>query len=61
MGDSSAERIKSANVRYHDAAAAHYDEQWAIGYGAVARRQVLDKLTKALGAAPSRYGRSLEV
>jgi SAM-dependent methyltransferase len=53
--------IKDFNTRYHDAAAAGYDSKWGIDYGEVGRRQVLSKLTKALGETPERIGRSLEV
>ena len=27
-----AERIRDANVRYHDLAAEHYDSKWGIDY-----------------------------
>jgi ubiquinone/menaquinone biosynthesis C-methylase UbiE len=57
----SAEAIKEANVRYHDAAAKRYDIKWGIDYGEVGRRQVLAKLAKALGHEPGRYERALEV
>jgi len=53
--------IKEANTRYHDAAADRYDSKWGIDYGEVGRRQVLAKLTKALGREPGRYARALEV
>jgi SAM-dependent methyltransferase len=56
-----AQEIKEVNVLYHDAAAAGYDSKWGIDYGEVGRRQVLGKLTKALGEAPGRVERSLEV
>jgi ubiquinone/menaquinone biosynthesis C-methylase UbiE len=53
--------IRDANVRYHDVAAESYDSKWAIDYGEIGRRQVASKLEKALGAAPARYGRMLEI
>jgi SAM-dependent methyltransferase len=57
----SAERIRDANVRYHDLAAEHYDSKWAINYGEVGQAQVTGKLRKALGHAPRRYARALEI
>jgi SAM-dependent methyltransferase len=53
--------ILEANVRYHDLAAAHYDEKWGISYGELGERQVKGKLRKALGYEPRRYGRALEI
>ena len=47
-----AERIRDANVRYHDLAAEHYDSKWGIDYDEVGQAQVTGKLRKALG--PSR-------
>jgi SAM-dependent methyltransferase len=47
------ERIKDANLRYHDAAAAAYDAKWGIDFGPVGQQQVHAKLAKALGAWPS--------
>ena len=55
------ERIRDANIRYHDAAARGYDSKWAIDYGEIGARQVLGKLSKALGRAPGRYERALEI
>ena len=49
------------NARYHDAAAEHYDAKWGIDFGEVGRAQVLAKMRKALGHAPGRYARSLEI
>ena len=46
------ERIKDANVRYHDAAAAEYDSKWGIDFGPVGRAQVRGKVEKALGGWP---------
>jgi SAM-dependent methyltransferase len=57
----SSDEIRDANVRYHDAAAASYDSKWAIDYGEIGGGQVVAKLEKALGHAPSHYGRMLEI
>src|SRR5215213_3238664 len=57
----SAERIRDANVRYHDLAARHYNSKWGISYGDVGQAQVTGKLRKALGHDPGRYGRALEI
>ena len=46
------ERIKDANVRYHDAAAAEYDSKWGIDFGPIGQRQVRAKIAKALGGWP---------
>jgi ubiquinone/menaquinone biosynthesis C-methylase UbiE len=48
-----AERIRDANVRYHDAAAASYDAKWGIDLGASGQAQVRAKIEKALGAWPA--------
>jgi ubiquinone/menaquinone biosynthesis C-methylase UbiE len=56
-----AERIRDANVRYHDLAAEHYDSKWGINYNEVGQAQVTGKLRKALGHEPGRYGRALEI
>jgi ubiquinone/menaquinone biosynthesis C-methylase UbiE len=56
-----AERIRDANVRYHDLAAEHYDSKWGIAYNDVGQAQVIGKLRKALGHEPGRYGRALEI
>ena len=56
-----AKEVKRANVRYHDLAAGRYDAKWGIDYGPVAGRQVVDKLGRALGRAPGRFARALEV
>ena len=53
--------IRDANVRYHDLAARHYDAKWGISYGALGQAQVRGKLAKALGHAPGRYPRALEI
>jgi ubiquinone/menaquinone biosynthesis C-methylase UbiE len=55
------DRIRAANVRYHDEAAETYDSKWAIDYGEIGAGQVLGKLRKALGEAPGRYRRALEI
>jgi ubiquinone/menaquinone biosynthesis C-methylase UbiE len=55
------ERIRDANIRYHDAAARGYDSKWAIDYGEIGARQVVGKLSKALGRPPGRYARALEI
>jgi SAM-dependent methyltransferase len=55
------ERIREANVRYHDLAAAHYDEKWGIAYGRVGQAQVLSKLRKALGHEPAGFSSGLEI
>jgi SAM-dependent methyltransferase len=55
------ERIRQANVRYHDLAAEHYDEKWGISYGDVGQDQVVGKLRKALGQEPSLFPRALEI
>ena len=55
-------RIKDANVRYHDAAAASYDAKWGIDFGPTGQEQVRAKMTKALGAWPQRlFGDALEI
>ncbi|HEX6651172.1 MAG TPA: class I SAM-dependent methyltransferase [Thermoleophilaceae bacterium] len=56
-----AERIRDANVRYHDLAAEHYDSKWGINYSEVGQAQVTGKLRKALGHEPRRYERALEI
>src|SRR3954463_11652989 len=57
----SAERIRDANVRYHDLAAEHYDSKWGINYDEVGQAQVAGKLRKALGDEPGPYERALEI
>ena len=57
----SAEQIRDANTRYHDAAAHHYDVKWGIDFGQVGQEQVLAKVRKALGREPSHFRRSLEI
>src|SRR5829696_7234577 len=53
--------VKRANVRYHDLAADAYDAKWGITFDALGREQVVGKLTRALGHAPPRFGRALEI
>ena len=56
-----AEEIRDVNTRYHDGAAAQYDAKWGINWGEVGAHQVLLKTRKALGGAPPRFARSLEI
>jgi SAM-dependent methyltransferase len=56
-----AAEIRDVNVRYHDAAAGDYDAKWGIDFGPVGQEQVVAKLRKALGDAPARFDRALEV
>jgi ubiquinone/menaquinone biosynthesis C-methylase UbiE len=54
--------IKDVNTRYHDVAAASYDAKWGIDFGPIGQEQVLGKLAKALGHAPTApYGDTLEI
>ena len=55
------EEIRAANARYHDLAAARYDEKWGITFDELGASQVLGKLRKALGGDPGRFERGLEV
>jgi ubiquinone/menaquinone biosynthesis C-methylase UbiE len=57
-----AEQIKDANTRYHDAAADSYDAKWGIDFGGIGQDQVRGKLVKALGDAPETpFGDALEI
>jgi ubiquinone/menaquinone biosynthesis C-methylase UbiE len=56
-----ADSIRSANARYHDLAAAHYDAKWGITYDRVGQEQVTIKLRKALGYDPGVFARALEI
>nr|MDQ6915873.1 class I SAM-dependent methyltransferase [Actinomycetota bacterium] len=57
-----AAEIRDFNTRYHDAAAAGYDAKWGIDFGPVGQRQVVAKLSKALGGRrPGHFARALEV
>jgi ubiquinone/menaquinone biosynthesis C-methylase UbiE len=57
-----AEQIKDANVRYHDAAAAEYDAKWGIDFGDVGQDQVRRKLARALGGWPANpFAEALEI
>jgi SAM-dependent methyltransferase len=59
------EQIHDVNVRYHDAAAVHYDGKWGVDYGEVGRGQVMGKVRKLLGSdlgvGGPRFPRALEV
>ncbi len=55
------ERIREANVLYHDAAAAEYDSKWGIDFGGVGHDQVRAKMTMALGDWPDGLEDALEV
>lgn len=57
----SAEQIRSANVRYHNEAAEHYDAKWGISFDALGESQVGMKVRRALGAEPEPFGRALEI
>jgi ubiquinone/menaquinone biosynthesis C-methylase UbiE len=50
---------KTANARYHDAAAATYDRKWAIAFDGPAVHHVRERAGRMLGRR--RYGRVLEV
>jgi ubiquinone/menaquinone biosynthesis C-methylase UbiE len=56
-----ADSIRSANSRYHDLAAAHYDAKWGIKFDRVGQTQVTSKLRKALGQDPGVFSRALEI
>jgi ubiquinone/menaquinone biosynthesis C-methylase UbiE len=49
----SADSVKHANVRYHDAAAGEYDSKWGIDFGPTGQEQVRAKMAKALGGWPA--------
>src|SRR3712207_7167659 len=53
--------IRSANSRYHDLAAAQYDEKWGITFDRVGQTQVTGKLRKALGHDLGVFPRALEI
>jgi SAM-dependent methyltransferase len=53
--------IRSANSRYHDLAATHYDAKWGITFDRVGQAQVTSKLRKALGHDPGAISRALEI
>jgi ubiquinone/menaquinone biosynthesis C-methylase UbiE len=56
------EHIRDVNTRYHDVAAARYDEKWGIDFGETGRQQVLGKVRKLLGAELSGgFGSVLEI
>ena len=54
------ERIREANVLYHDAAACEYDSKWGIDFGGLGRDQVRTKIDRMLGAGPARNGATPE-
>lgn len=56
-----ADSIRSANSRYHDLAATHYDAKWGITFDRVGQAQVTSKLGKALGHDPGAFSRALEI
>jgi SAM-dependent methyltransferase len=57
-----AERIRDANVRYHDSAAASYDAKWGIDLGPTGQAQVRAKIEKALSEWPARpFENGLEI
>ena len=55
------ERIRDANVRYHDAAARGYDSKWAIDYGEIGARPGAGQAREGARPAPGRYARALEI
>ena len=56
------EQIRDVNTRYHDVAAATYDEKWGIDFGETGREQVLGKVRKLLGAELDRgFESALEI
>jgi ubiquinone/menaquinone biosynthesis C-methylase UbiE len=56
-----ADSIRSANARYHDLAAAHYDAKWGITFDRVGQEQVTSKLRKTLGHDTGVFPRALEI
>jgi len=57
----STDSIRSANSRYHDLAATHYDAKWGITFDRVGQAQVTSKLRKTLGHDPGAFSRALEI
>ena len=56
------EHIRAVNTRYHDVAAAGYDEKWGIDFGEIGQAQVLGKVRKLLGPELDRgLGSTLEI
>jgi ubiquinone/menaquinone biosynthesis C-methylase UbiE len=56
------DHIRDVNERYHDVAAASYDDKWGIDFGEIGRDQTRQKLVKALGGWPARpFARALEI
>jgi SAM-dependent methyltransferase len=57
----STDSIRSANSRYHDLAATHYDAKWGITFDRIGQAQVTSKLRKTLGHDPGAFSRALEI
>ena len=56
------QRIKEANLRYHDVAATGYDTKWGIDFGPIGKAQVRAKVAKALGGWPDEgFAEALEI
>src|SRR5918998_1117887 len=55
------EEILDVNRRYHDVAAAEYDEKWGVNFGEGGRAQVRGKVAKLLGPSPGPFARALEI
>src|SRR5579863_6548584 len=56
------EHIRDVNTRYHDVAAASYDEKWGIDFGPTGQGQVLGMVAKLLGAGATRsFASALEI
>ncbi len=56
------EHIRDVNTRYHDVAAAGYDEKWGIDFGQTGQGQVLGKVRKLLGSdVDARFDAALEI
>jgi ubiquinone/menaquinone biosynthesis C-methylase UbiE len=53
--------IRDVNIRYHDAAARHYDGKWGVSFDEIGAAQVLGKLRKLLGPSPGPFADALEV
>jgi SAM-dependent methyltransferase len=57
-----AAKIRDANTRYHDVAAAEYDAKWGIDFGPTGQAQVAGKLAKAFGGPPREpFAEALEI
>lgn len=56
------DHIRDVNTRYHDVAAAGYDQKWGIDFGDIGQSQVLGKVAKLLGpGTPRRFESALEI